>query len=194
MTRSRLRLRRGLLGLLVAGVLLAGCGQSATEDAAPPTPTVVPDTTPATSSAGTSSPGSAVPVPEVLDFTATTVDGEAFAGETLAGRPVVLWFWAPWCPVCRSQAPTVRELSSSYDGRLGVVGIGSLDSGSAIEDFAEGAPGPVHLSDPEGELWKRFGIVEQSSFVVLDAAGEEVLRTGYDEDEDLRAVVERLVG
>ena len=55
-------------------------------------------------------------------------------------------------------------------------------------------PGPVHLSDPDGELYQRFGIAEQSSFVVLDAAGDEVLRTGYADDDELAGTVADLAG
>lgn len=37
----------------------------------------------------------AVP-PDALAFRGSTVDGAAFDGAELAGRPVVLWFWAPF--------------------------------------------------------------------------------------------------
>ena len=33
--------------------------------------------------------------PDVLQFTATLADGGEFDGTSLAGRPAVLWFWAP---------------------------------------------------------------------------------------------------
>jgi hypothetical protein len=63
-----------------------------------------------TSDAGTStaSPASAAPgasdgptdrapvVAEVLDFEAPLLAGGTLRGETLAGRDVAFWFWAPW--------------------------------------------------------------------------------------------------
>jgi hypothetical protein len=30
-------------------------------------------------------------------FAGTTVEGKPFSGASLAGKPTVLWFWAPWC-------------------------------------------------------------------------------------------------
>jgi hypothetical protein len=33
-------------------------------------------------------------VPDQLKFTAGTMDGGEFSGESLAGKPAVLWFWA----------------------------------------------------------------------------------------------------
>ena len=32
--------------------------------------------------------------PAALEFQGSTVDGAAFDGGSLAGRPIVLWFWA----------------------------------------------------------------------------------------------------
>jgi thiol-disulfide isomerase/thioredoxin len=182
------------VGLLLTTVLLAAtvaaCGSSEPDSAGPEEVEEAASSPPPTPSASqpqardSASKGDRTTrsVPEVLDFEATTVDGDAFEGASAAGKPVVLWFWAPWCPVCRSQVPMVTGLSDEYGEELVVLGVGSLDSEEAIAEFAGDAVGVTHLSDPDGALWKRFGIVEQSSFVVLDADGEEVLRTGYDND------------
>ena len=45
-----------------------------------------------------SSPGSSVPadVPEILDFEAPLLGGDSLRGASLAGRPLAIWFWAPW--------------------------------------------------------------------------------------------------
>lgn len=37
-----------------------------------------------------------VAVPEILDVSATTIDGNEIELGAFAGRPVLLWFWAPW--------------------------------------------------------------------------------------------------
>ncbi len=186
-----------LVAAMVASVVLVACGSGAEPNAAPVTtsPTgAVPSPAPTepnpTSTKGAESQSA---VPAILDFSGRAVDGSSFRGSSLAGKPVVLWFWAPWCAVCRSQAPQVEALAAQYGDDLAVVGIGSLDSGSAIAGFADDVQGPTHLSDPDGELWKRFRISEQSSFVVLDAQGREVLRTGYNDDDELAAAVEKLV-
>lgn len=42
-----------------------------------------------------SAPG-ATTASSALDFAAPTVDGGQFDASTLAGTPVVLWFWAPF--------------------------------------------------------------------------------------------------
>lgn len=188
------------VGMAVAAtVALSACGadEELADPVAGPTTSVSPSPSPTATGTVKPPPTGAVteaPVPAVLEFSGRTVDGATFRGSSVAGRPVVLWFWAPWCAVCRSQAPQVESLAAEYGDDLAVIGIGSLDSGSAIAGFADDVRGPVHLSDPDGALWKRFRISQQSSFVVLDASGKEVLRTGYNDDDALAATVEEIVG
>ncbi len=118
-------------------------------------------------------------MPETLRFTATTVDGKPFDGASLAGHPTLLWFWAPWCPTCRGQIPQVTGLAREYADQVQVIGVGAQDSASAIREFADEAPGPIHLTDADGKVWKHFSVAEQSSFVLLDATGNKVFSTGY---------------
>ena len=199
---------RSILGasLLATLLLASGCaGDTDEPDAADPGGDVAPTATGGPAPAPTSDQptaeetGSAVAeapveVPEVLQFQGRTIDGADFDGATVAGRPVVLWFWAPWCAVCRSQAPELSGLAETHGDTVAFVGIGSLDDEEAIADFAGEVSGVTLLSDEAGELWRRFGIVEQSSFVVLDAQGSEVLRTGYSDDDELAETVADLAG
>ncbi|HEV2797957.1 MAG TPA: redoxin family protein [Nocardioides sp.] len=184
-------------------LLTTACGQDAAPrtESATESPTSEAPTASATSSATSSAEtptetpaGSASEVPELLDFTGVTVDGAAFEGASLAGRPTVLWFWAPWCPTCRGQVPQVEALEKEHAGEVNVIGVGSLDSAEAIAEFADDVSGVTHLEDVDGELWRRFGVTEQSSFVVLDADGTVVLEAGYGGTDDLDAEVESLLG
>lgn len=47
-------------------------------------------------SACSSPPGTGTAATGTLDFAAATVDGGRLDAATLAGTPVVLWFWAPF--------------------------------------------------------------------------------------------------
>jgi thiol-disulfide isomerase/thioredoxin len=107
------------------------------------------------------------------------VDGKRFDGASLPGKPVLLWFWAPWCPVCRGQISQVEKIASDHQGALAVVGVGSLDDADAIRALAEDVTGITHLVDESGAVWKHFQVKEQSSYILLDASGDKVFSSGY---------------
>jgi thiol-disulfide isomerase/thioredoxin len=181
-------------------VLLTACGAAggdAGTTEAPPGASPGGDSSAATGSGGRSGSDSGTETPDVpaaLDWEAETLTGETLAGSSLAGRPTVLWFWAPWCPTCRGQIPQVQELATRYGDQVNVLGVGSLDGAEAIAGFAEDVPEVTHLVDEAGMVWSQLEVTEQSSFVVLDAEGEETFRAGYGGAEDLDDRVAALVG
>lgn len=192
-----IRRLRSTVGLVVISVLAFGC-------AAPTAPTTQETTGGTTSKGATPSSEPPIteptrtartdPVPALLRFEGRTVSGKRFAGASLAGEPALLWFWAPWCPTCRSQIPQVRDIASTYSDEVTVVGVGGLDDAPAIARFAQEVPEVIHLTDPEGAVWRHFEITEQSSFVLLGADGEEILTTGYGGADDLADRIASLVG
>lgn len=48
------------------------------------------------------------------EFERTTLEGQQLSLSHLAGRVVVLDFWATWCPPCRTSVPELRELTRKY--------------------------------------------------------------------------------
>jgi thiol-disulfide isomerase/thioredoxin len=127
------------------------------------------------------------------DFVGTTLGGDRFEGTSLEGEPAVLWFWAPWCPTCRAQAPAVSALAEEYDGRVAVIGVGGLDSESAIRDFADQVPNVTMLVDDEGAVWQHFRVTAQSTYTVIGADGE-IKAEGYLDNDELAALVAKLAG
>jgi thiol-disulfide isomerase/thioredoxin len=123
-------------------------------------------------------------VPESLRFTGTTLDGKHFDGASLTGHPVVLWFWAPWCATCAGEAATVSDAANQYKGKVDIVGVAGMGPEKDMHQFVkdEEVGNIVHLSDDAGVVWKRFGITEQSLYVMLDRTGKVVVK-GFMDDQ-----------
>ncbi len=195
--RRQLALPRALGLGAAAALLLSSCGSEPTT-ASPATAATAAGATTATTSAAepsaTTAPSRAsVVVPAALEFSGTTVAGDAFDGADVAGKPTVFWFWAPWCATCRAQISGVSDLAAQFGDDIAVVGVGALDDPAAIEEFAGTVPGDVTLlSDPEGAVWRHFEVTAQSTYVVLDADGEQQA-SGFLDTDSLVSTVASLV-
>ena len=130
-----------------------------------------------------------------LDFSLPGVTGGTVEGADYAGKPLLVWFWAPWCPTCRSEGPAVAELAADYAGKVDVLGLGGLsDDTGAMREFVDqtGTDGFAQAADVRGEVWKAFGVTSQLDWALVDGAGNvEVVRGPLDPDE-LRSRLDRL--
>ncbi len=171
---------------LAVSLIVAGCGTAAEPTVAQDVPSAAASVAPAPSS------GAAPAVPATLRFSARTLDGKTFDAASVAGRPVALWFWAPWCPTCRAQAAGVAAAAQQSTGAT-VIGVAGLDDEAAMRRFVadRGLEGLPHLSDEAGEVWKRFEVREQSTFVLLDSAGQVAFQ-GYLDGDEVAERVRRL--
>ena len=173
--------------LAATGITLAACGGAADAQA----PIASPVTT-----AMTSSPHSTTSnAPAALAFKATTVDGADFNAATLAGKPVVFWFWAPWCTVCRAESPDVAKVAAEFKGKVTFIGIAGLGSVPDMQAFVSetSTGGFTHLADVDGTLWSRFGVVAQPSFVFVTPDGQSQEFTGGLGADDLSTVASKLL-
>ncbi|WP_157246944.1 redoxin domain-containing protein [Nonomuraea typhae] len=184
---------RTTVAVAASFLLLAACGSermsatgtSASTSQAPASTGAVPPPASSTPPAKT--------VPAALKFTAKTLDGQSFDGKSLAGKPVVFWFWAPWCPKCRAEAPNVKAAAAAYRD-VAFVGVASLDTEPAMKEFVQqtGTGAITHLSDEKGEVWAKLGIASQSTFLFMNADGSTTKATGPLGAEEVGARVEKL--
>lgn len=164
---------RALAALAAAAILAGGCTTGAGQEG----PDQATDVAVAPSAAE-----------QPLAFTAATLAGPELDVSRLAGEPVVLWFWTPWCTICRVEGPDVADVAADLHGDvtfLGVPGRGSAaDMRSFVHDTGTGSL--QHLVDVDGSLWQRFRVVNQPSFAFVGADGSVEVFAGALGAEQLR--------
>ena len=116
---------------------------------------------------------STAPTPsDALAFSSKTLAGAEFTGQSLAGRPAVLWFWAPWCPTCQAEAPTIAGAAQQHPD-VTFVGVAALDQVPAMNQFVATyrLGGFSHLADTDTSVWQHFGITQQPAFAFIAPNG-----------------------
>jgi thiol-disulfide isomerase/thioredoxin len=76
----------------------------------------------------------------------------------LKGKPVIVEFWATWCPPCRTSIPHLNELNKKFkDKGLVIVGVTDEDK-ATVDDFQKKLPMDYSVALDKGGLGQKFGI------------------------------------
>jgi thioredoxin len=85
----------------------------------------------------------------------------------LSGQPVLVDFWAEWCPPCRRLAPTVNALANDYAGRVVVAKL-NVDDNPAIPTRFSVRGIPTLLLFRGGQLVEQVvGLIDKDSLKKL---------------------------
>ena len=98
--------------------------------------------------------------PVDLDVTLKDMNGAEVRIADYKGKPLLLNFWATWCPPCLEEIPYFVELADEYrDDGLVILGISTDDTADQIKPYAAelkmNYPVLVGLGEPEVE--RAFG-------------------------------------
>ena len=125
---------------------------------------------------GQSTPAARSPAPEIghsaPDFTLTALDGSEVSLSDFQGQPVVLNFWATWCPPCRTEVPALQSVSESLAGEAVILGVSLQESPSTVSQFAEefGITYPVVL-DQSGQASLAYRVRSLPTTYLIDERG-----------------------
>jgi thiol-disulfide isomerase/thioredoxin len=110
-------------------------------------------------------------------------------------KPVLVEFWATWCPICAELLPKMETAQKKYGDRVEflVVAVAVNESQNTVRRHLEKQPMPfTFLWDGNGAAVRAFQAPATSYIAVLDARGT-VVYTGVGEDQDIEAALEKTV-
>lgn len=107
----------------------------------------------------------------------TVAGGKARLSE-LRGHPVVVTFWATWCPSCVKEFPELVKVQAEYSAAgLRVLAVNGLDqehgrNAKHVKEFIEkfGVTFPVPL-DKRGRMREAYGILTLPTMLFVDSSG-----------------------
>jgi thiol-disulfide isomerase/thioredoxin len=109
--------------------------------------------------------------------------------------PVLIEFWATWCPVCAKLAPEMAAAHARFGGdvRFLVVAVAVNQSPRSVKRHMADHPVPYPvLWDAKGRATRAFQAPTTSYIVILDADGI-VVYTGVGAEQDLTGALERIL-
>jgi len=128
----------------------------------------------------------------LADFTLTDLNGGSITLADYRGdKPVILDFWATWCPNCRRDMPVMNRLYEKYQDDIEVIAINLQESERTVRKFIEsrGLTFPV-VFDPSGRVSRAFGIRYTNVHVFIGKNGEILsVKPGDITESDFRALI-----
>jgi thiol-disulfide isomerase/thioredoxin len=128
----------------------------------------------------------------------------AAAVETLEGKPanlaqyvgktpVLIEFWATWCPNCRELEPHLKAVHAKYGNQIKFVGVSVSvnQSPERVKAYVakHGIPGDQFF-DTKGAATGAYDVPATSYVVVIDKSGK-VVYTGLGGDQDLEKAIKK---
>jgi thiol-disulfide isomerase/thioredoxin len=124
---------------------------------------------------------------------------ESLAGDSvplsqwIGKKPVIVEFWATWCPICAELLPRMQAAQKKFGDRAAflVVAVAVNQSRNSVRRHLERDPMPfTFLWDGNGAAVRAFQAPSTSYIAVLDAKGR-VVYTGVGANQDIDAAIER---
>jgi thiol-disulfide isomerase/thioredoxin len=131
--------------------------------------------------------GAEAPSAMVERLDGTSVDVATFYGE----RPVVIEFWATWCPLCRKLEPSMQEARAKHGVSVMFVSVGVSANQTAEKQKAyveANKLGGEFVFDRNNTAMKAFA-VPHTSYIVVVGRDRRVLYTGVGDEQNIEAAL-----
>ena len=133
------------------------------------------------------------------DFSVKMTDGTTRALSSLRGKPVMLHFWATWCPPCVRELPMIAEAAQTYSGQLEVLAVSSGETRDTVSSYLRRQGGAlaslISGYDDTAEVSFLYGVSAIPMTVFIDARGViTAVQVGAFSASALDAAIARALG
>lgn len=106
------------------------------------------------------------------DFQLMDLNGNPVRLSDFEGRPVVINFWATWCPPCRAEMPDIQAVHSEYGDRAVILAVNIMEHPQTVNDYFQRVGLDfTALLDTGGEVTGRYRIVAVPTTYFIAADG-----------------------
>ena len=106
----------------------------------------------------------------------TTQSGDNISLSQFKGKPVILHFWATWCPYCKRLQPKLVELQQQFPN-VQLVGISFNEDEGAMPQDVLTERGHKFITAINGdEIAEKYGVVGTPTTFFLDKDGRAVFK------------------
>jgi thiol-disulfide isomerase/thioredoxin len=136
--------------------------------------------------------GATAPSAKVVMLDGMATDINKFYGD----KPVVLEFWATWCPLCKALEPAMQAAREKHAGKVTFVSVGVSSNQTAMrqkEYIDKQHLGGEFVFDQDNAAVKAFSVPHTSYIVVIDKH-RKVVYTGVGEKQDIEAAIQKAIG
>jgi thiol-disulfide isomerase/thioredoxin len=117
-------------------------------------------------------PRASAEVAALPDFEVRDIEGRTLTRDDLAGRVVLVEFWATWCPPCRGTLGWLGELKKRYGGRVAVIALAVESDEVDVRKLVGDLKLPLRWAIGTRELARAFGDVSAvPTLFLFDRAG-----------------------
>ena len=159
-----------LLIFVLLGTLLSACASKSGQEVAPVVGAVAPD------------------------FKLRDINGEMVSLSDYHGQPVLVNFWATWCPPCLIEMPTIESRYKMHQPDLVVLAVDYGETAETVSNYVEFAGLSFNpLLDNRGEVSQLFQVRGNPTSYFIDAEGViQVIHIGMMTEEQIDSYLQKI--